>query len=376
MSILGVHLTVLVGPAVPMPLPANLLQSLQSVEVTHSDQGRSGFQLTFQAGRSAQDLLDYPIISSPLLKPLNRVILVVTFSAMPSVLMDGIITNQQFNPGSQPGSSTFTITGEDVSVMMDRREQNVEHPAQTEMVIALKIIASYAQYGLAPMVIPPPALDVPLPTDRIPVQQATDLQYLLEMARRFDYVFYVMPGPAPGANLAYWGPPVRQGLPQKALTFNMGPNSNVSTLDFQNNADAPTSVSGNVQDRSSNQSTPVQTMAGSRPPLAAEPPNPGNMRTTVLRQSAASTTQAMSQAQAITDASLSEVVTATGELDASAYGDLLRARALVGLRGAGLKHDGLYYVKQVTHQIARGQYRQRFTLTREGLGSITPLVRP
>lgn len=376
MSLLGVHLTVLVGPAVPIPLPSNLLQSLQSVEVTHSDQGRSGFQLIFQAGRSSQDLFDYPIVSSPLLKPFNRVILVVTFSAMPAVLMDGIITNQQFNPGNQPGSSTFTITGEDVSVMMDRKEVNAEHPAQNEMVIALKIIASYAQYGLIPMVLPPPTMDVPLPTDRIPVQQATDLQYLLEMAGRFDYVFYVTPGPAPGTNTAYWGPPIRQGLPQRALTYNMGPNSNVASLDFQNNASAPTSVSGNVQDRNTNQALPVQSMTGSRLPLSSQPPNPSEMRTTVLRQSAANTTQAMSQAQAITDASLNSVITANGELDAASYGDLLKARVLVGLRGAGLKHDGLYYVKQVTHQIARGQYKQRFSLTREGLGSNIPMVRP
>jgi phage protein D len=290
--------------------------------------------------------------------------------------MDGIITNQQFNPGSQPGSSTFTITGEDVSVMMDRQEKNVEHPAQNEMVIALKIIASYAQYGLIPKVLPPPTLDVPLPTDRIPVQQATDLQYLLEMAQRFDYVFYVIPGPAPGVNQAYWGPPLRAGLPQKALTFNMGPSSNVSQLDIQNNANAPTTVSGNVQDRSTNQSMPVQSMAGSRLPLSLELPNPATMRTTVLRQSASSAAQAMTRAQAITDASLNEVVTVSGELDAAVYGELLTARELVGLRGAGFKHDGLYYVKQVTHQIARGQYKQRFTLTREGLGANIPVVRP
>jgi len=376
MSLLGVHLTILAGPAVPIPLPSNLMQSLQSVEVTHSDQGRSGFQIVFQVGRSAQDLLDYPIISNAQLKPLNRVILVVTFSAMPEVLMDGIITNQQFNPGSQPGSSTFTITGEDVSVMMDRNEVNAEHPAQTEMVIALKILGSYAQYGLIPAVFPPPSMDVPIPTDRVPVQQATDLQYLLEMAQRFDYVFYVTPGPMPGTNTAYWGPPIRQGFPQKALTFNMGPNSNVATLDFQNNADTPTAVSGNIQDRDNNQSIPVQTRASSRVPLSSEPPNPGNMRTTVLRQSAANTTQAMTQAQAITDASLNAVVTATGELNAGSYGDMLKARGLVGLRGAGLQYDGLYYVKQVTHQIARGQYKQRFTLTREGLGSNVPMVRP
>jgi len=58
------------------------------------------------------------------------------------------------------------------------------------------------------------------------------------------------------------------------------------------------------------------------------------------------------------------------------YGDLLRPRGIVGLRGAGFTHDGLYYVKSVSHTISKGQYKQRFTLTREGTGALTPVVIP
>ncbi|HWS52589.1 MAG TPA: hypothetical protein VN228_00570, partial [Pyrinomonadaceae bacterium] len=86
--------------------------------------------------------------------------------------------------------------------------------------------------------------------------------------------------------------------------------------------------------------------------------------------------EAFARAQATTDASTDNVVTATGELDALQYGDMLRARAIVGLRGVGFSYDGNYYVKSVTHDIRRGEYKQRFTLTREGTGSLTPLVRP
>jgi hypothetical protein len=48
----------------------------------------------------------------------------------------------------------------------------------------------------------------------------------------------------------------------------------------------------------------------------------------------------------------------------------------VGLRGAGLTNDGLFYVKSVSHSIRRGEYKQRFTLTREGTGTTIPMVRP
>jgi hypothetical protein len=42
----------------------------------------------------------------------------------------------------------------------------------------------------------------------------------------------------------------------------------------------------------------------------------------------------------------------------------------------GFSYDGFYYVKEVTHSIQLGQYKQRFTLTREGRGALTPAVVP
>ena len=64
-----------------------------------------------------------------------------------------------------------------------------------------------------------------------------------------------------------------------------------------------------------------------------------------------------------------DALTATGSLDVTRYGRPLKARRLVGVRGAGAAFDGLYYVKSVTHDIKRGQYRQNFTLVRNGLMS-------
>ena len=56
------------------------------------------------------------------------------------------------------------------------------------------------------------------------------------------------------------------------------------------------------------------------------------------------------------------------------YGRLLRSRLLVGVRGAGLAYDGLYYVNSVTHNLERGEYKQSFSLSRNGLISTTPVV--
>jgi len=376
--LLGINLTLLIGPTVPVPAPPDIAEAIQSVSVSHNDEGRSGFQIVLQIGRAGPtDLLDYRLLLNPLLQPFNRVILVVLFGGRPRVLMDGLITNHQLAPGNQPGAATLTLTGEDVSIAMDTEEKRAGYLAMDEWMIATRIIASYAQYGLVPKVMRPPTMNQPSPTDPTPVQQRTDLDQLKQMGKRFGYVFYVEPGPLPGTNVAYWGPPKRGGQQQRALTVNQGPETNVDSINFTYNALAATIVKDAIQYR--NRSVSVMTHVGMRlPPLAANPAlSSPNVRTSLLDQSSGLTPdEASARAQGITDKSTDSAVTAQGELDALRYGDLLEARGIVGLRGAGLTYDGLYYVKSVGHSISKGQYKQSFNLAREGTGALTPAVVP
>ena len=69
-----------------------------------------------------------------------------------------------------------------------------------------------------------------------------------------------------------------------------------------------------------------------------------------------------------------DAVTGSGSLDVLRYGRLLKSRGLVGVRGAGMAFDGLYYVKSVTHKIKRGEYKQGFALARNGLVSTVSRV--
>jgi len=380
--VLGVHLSLLIGPTLPLPATPDIAEAVQSVSVTQADEGRSGFQIVLQVGRAGPtDMLDYRLMLNPLLAPFNRVILTMMFEAVPEVLIDGIITNRQFSPGSQPGTGALTLTGEDVSVMMDLEKKRSSYTAMSEPLIALSIIAGYAQYGLIPTIIPPAAIDQPLPIDRIPVQQGTDLEQLKAIGERFGHVFFIEPGPVPGTNLAYWGPPKRVGVPQRALSVNMGPETNVESINFTYNGLASTIVNDSVQDKDLNVEIPVMTFVATRtPPLAAAPALPfqlPNVRKTLLEKGAGLTVaQAYARAQGITDKSVDNVVTAQGELDGQRYGRVLKPRNIVGVRGAGFTHDGLYYVKSVSHAISHGKYKQRFSLSREGTGSITPAVIP
>jgi hypothetical protein len=73
-------------------------------------------------------------------------------------------------------------------------------------------------------------------------------------------------------------------------------------------------------------------------------------------------------------AASSDAVTASGTLNVLRYGSVLRAHQLVGVRGAGITYDGMYYVRTVTHNLKKGEYKQSFTLSRDGLISQTPVV--
>ena len=117
-------------------------------------------------------------------------------------------------------------------------------------------------------------------------------------------------------------------------------------------------------------SIPAPSAAGL--PLASRPAS--SLRTTLSRDTAnLDPAQAAARALAASSASL-DAVTLSGEIDAVRYGSVLRSRRLTAVRGVGLSYDGLYYTQQVTHRIRAGEYKQRFTLRREGRGATTPVV--
>ena len=378
----SIRLVLLIGSTLPTPAPPTLMEMLRSVEVTQREDGQSGFQFTVALSRAGPgDVIDHHLLLGPTLKPFNRVIIGVIVQGMPHVLIDGIITHRQHAPGDAQGDALLTVTGEDLSVMMDLEEKRTLHPCCDDMTAAALILAGYARYQIVPTIVPPLAIDPPLPIVRVPSQQGTDLQHLRLLAKRNGYIFCVEPGPVPLTNFAYWGPPRRLSVPQRALSIGMGPGSNVDQLDFSYNALAAATVSDDAQDSLTGQRFPLRTFAGLRlPPLALSPALPamlGPSRTVVVQESSGlNVVAAMGRAQAATDRSTDAVVSAKGRLDVLRYGGVLKARGLVGVRGAGATHDGLYHVSAVTHRISHGTYAQDFTLNREGEMTTTPVVVP
>jgi hypothetical protein len=292
------------------------------------------------------------------------------------VLMDGIISRQEVVPSDEPGASTLTVTGEDLSLAMDLTQERQSWPAMPFNVRATVICAKYARYGMIPLVVPPVFVDVPNPTEYIPIQSSTDLAYLKAMASVVGYVFFVEPGPAPLANIAYWGPEVRAGLVQPALTVGMGAATNVESLSLSFDGLSRTQYTATLVEPNTRIGidVPVPDISLLHPPLAARP-------AVALKQEPLPDVADRPMVELLLlglsrTSEASDAVSGQGKLDVLRYGHVLRARQLVGLRGAGLAYDGLYYVTSVTHDIKRGEYKQSFSLARDGLIPLAPAVLP
>ncbi|WP_369148411.1 hypothetical protein [Streptomyces sp. R44] len=370
----SLRLMLLMGPLIAVPVPAPLTDALQSVKVTTSAQQNSGFQLTFAV--SSRSLIQQALLPAGFFDPGIRVVVVAVVDGFPSVLMDGVITQQDMAPSADPGAATLTVTGEDLSVLMDMRHERECYPGLPQNLRAMTICAKYAMYGIVPVAVPPVMTDLPDPVRHIPIQSSTDLAYLKSMASEVGYVFFIEAGPLPGASIAYWGPQVRAGLVQPALTVGAGAASTVESLSFTYDGLSRTQYTIGLTEPTSKIQIdlPVPDISLLHPPLAARP-------AVTLKQeplpdvSDRSVPEALLLGLSRTSAA-ADAVRGSGKLDVLRYGHVLRARHLVGVRGAGVAYDGLYYVSSVTHDIRRGEYKQSFSLTRDGLVAHTPVVIP
>ncbi|QRK06081.1 hypothetical protein JQX13_39065 [Archangium violaceum] len=395
MSPPGLQLQLLVGRIVPSPASAALTQALRRAEVELYDDRPSGFLLQFQVTRDPGPLQVDALLRSTFV-PFHRIVLVATLNSAQHPIMDGLITRIDLQPGQPPQPDMLTVIGEDVSVAMDLQEKSLPYPGMNDSLIAAAIIAQYLQYGLIPNISFNLESPVVVPLEWSTQQPGmTDRAFLNALASRNGYVFQVLPGPVPLSNTAYFGPPRNAGLAtqltsfgfgggmgsaQRALTLNELPASNVRSLSFSYDALAPTTVAGLVQDTLvTDADIPVLALTSLRSPALASTPallSQSNIRLSLLDPQGMDPITALMVAQGMVDQSTDQVLTATGELDVLRYGSILSVAGMVGVRGAGQQHDGLYYVKQVTHQITPDSYTQSFTLTREGWGTTVSTVSP
>jgi hypothetical protein len=363
------------GPGLPTPAPRAVLDAVQEIKVeSGSGQTQSGFEITFKiSGRSPLETLF--LLAGGSSVPIFRVVIAVTLAGTTTVLMDGVVTYTELHTSSGP-DATLSVKGKDLTAVMDVIGlDGLPYPALPPAARVLVALSKYAVLGVVPTVIPSLLEDVPIPVERIPRHQGTDLAYVRALAEQVGHVFYLDPGPVPGTSRAYWGPEIRIGAPQPSLAVSLdGPHDNVTSLSFTFDKERKELPVVFVQEPITKAPIPIPIpdLTPLDPPLGAVPPLPPKV--TFLNDTADMNPLAAAMRGIAYGSQHSDSVFGTGSLDVQRYGHVLRSRALVAVRGAGDPFDGLHYVTSVTSTFKRGEFTQAFQLARNALLSTLPTV--
>ena len=370
----GFYLTLMMGSFTASPVPQPVIDALTEVQVSSTVGSQSGFQLKFTMGKTSPL---QQMAGSGFFDPRQRVIIAVTVNGSTEVLMDGIITKQDYTPSGAAGKSTFTVTGLDLTALMDFIDlTGIPYPALPLFVIVEAILAKYTVLGVVPMALPTILSLVSNPLDKFPKQQGTDYAYVTSLARKVGADFYLDVGPKPGMSMAYWGPDLSRlfGGTQPALSINLDAISNIDSLNFS--YDGPMATQYLVTILEPNTKIPIPIPLPNidilKPRLAAQAPPVLKRQQLTPIAAEDPVTGALTALGKLFDTA--DVISASGSLDVLRYGHVFKARQLAAVRGAGSYYDGKYYVKSVTHNIKRGEYKQNFTLARGGIGSSVSTV--
>ncbi len=365
----GFYLTLMMGGFNASPVPEAVIDALMSVQVRSNVGSQGGFQLKFAWSKNAALA---QLHGSGFFDPRQRVIIAVTVNGSTEVLMDGIITKQDLTPSSSAGKSTLTLTGLDLTALMDFIDlTGIPYPAMPMFTIVELILAKYLPLGVVPLAIPPLLALIENPIERFMKQDGTDYKYVTTLAGKVGAVFYLDPGPAPGQSMAYWGPDLTKlfGGTQPALSINLDGSTTLDSLSFSYDGTLATNYLVTIIEQNTQIPIviPLPSIDLIKAPQAAHAPTP--LKYVQLKPVANQDPVKAALAGFAKLFETADVVTANGQLDVLRYGRIFKARQLCAVRGGGAYYDGVYYVKSVTHDIKRGEYKQSFTLARGGTGS-------
>jgi hypothetical protein len=372
----GAEMRLYIGPAVPLPVGKDVLEALVSASVTSASPEAPGvFQLVFDIDRRSP-LNSLFLLSGGAPIPMVRVVIAARVNGVESVLIDGVMTNHESSPGQSPGSSRLSVTGEDLSRVLDYIAfDGIPYPAMPDFARVNLVLAKYAFLGIIPKVIPSVLLDIPLPTERIPRHQGKDLAYIRMLADKVGYVFMMQPGPTVGTSFAYWGPEVRLGEVQPALNLDMDAHKNLTSASGNFNGQGALLPIVFILNPQTKVPIPIPIVFNPvlNPPTGAIPPIPLNIEP-ITDSAKYNPIQGALIGMAKAARANKAPVKISGQLDVSRYGRLLEPHKMVGLRGVSAAFNGLHYVEMVKTSFVPGKLTQSFELSRNGLMSTVEKV--
>ena len=198
-------------------------------------------------------------------------------------------------------------------------------------------------------------------------QEGTPIQFLREraLANGFELIFF--------DGSVYFGPRRLDGTPQAPILVYAGRATNCRSFNLGDKSDTPDNVRVDIAPREEGAEPQTTTVSPDEPVLGSTPAGAegaGLGTPSVWRighEGDETPEEATARAQALVNTHAFKI-RATGELDGSLYGHVLRPGATVTVDGPGTRYGGLYYVDKVAHVFDTESYVQSFELMRNGTG--------
>lgn len=304
-------------------------------------------------------------------KPFTPVTVQIGFGNRLQTVFDGFVTGVELVLGSDPEDATLAVDAMDTAVLMSLDEKTKPWPGLSDAQIAASILSAYCDRvttDTTPAARPE--------SEHVAVQRGSDLRYVQHLAERNGFEFSFETDAVTGVR-AYFRAPQLGGSPQPDLAVQMGDDSNLDRFTVALDAQRPASVSVTQLDASDAKVRTTDAQSLKWKVLGAKQlgaltsalgtmamPGGGQSRMLALGSPTADASRQTAFAQGVRNRA-GWFLTASGEVNAEAYGAVLRPRRPVLVRGAGKTFSGAYYVTRVTHEIAgAGSYAQKFEAVR------------
>jgi hypothetical protein len=291
-------------------------------------------------------------------------------------VFDGYVTNAQLHLGRDSEDAYLEVFAMDACVLLGLEDKAASWPNMADSDIVQQIVSGYGYNVQAE-----PTQPVWQDTETVVIQRANDAQFVRSLARRNGYEFYFRKDASSGDINCTFGPPDLTSSPQPDLAIQFGEDSNLTSFDAVLTGLRPLVVDAQQTDahsRNANDGSAssiqlaslglndLSTLISSKLDALVTPLQ-DQAGMLLVPQPTDDTTELQTVAQAVRDEA-GWFISASGEINSNAYGQVLRPGGLVLVKGAGQQYSGKYYVTRVTHLIkSDGSYVQRFEGRRNAL---------
>jgi phage protein D len=336
-----------------------LYRDLLTLEVELDDELAGMFRLTVKLFLHADGRWTY--LDDDRFTPWTQVSIAAGLEDDARHLLTGFITHVRPDFGTGLEQCQLEIWGMDASVLMDREDRLKDWPNMKDSDIARE---RFLRYGLTPQVIDTEVVhDEEISTI---IQRETDIQLLKRLALRNGFECFV------DGSTGYFRPPAVDDAPQPVLAVHFGDETNVNRFSLEVNALAPADVAMFQVDPDNCEVLEETVDTPRQPSLGARSANDylGPDMTPGLVYIGQTVTTGAPEMTALCQGLFDRgewFVTGEGEVAANEYGNILKPRGTVTIKGVGETHSGVYYVTHVTHRFTASGYTQVFRVKRNAL---------